>query len=93
MKVQIGIFECTGIMGQDLVHHFIQSTTILCDNYAYYITSQLYSGCMWLMKQVNVYSSTKILRKSEGYRDGIKEKRQDRDGIMELLKFAMPTSR
>ena len=31
MKVQIGIFECTGIMGQDLVHPYIQSTTVLCD--------------------------------------------------------------
>ena len=29
MKVQIGIFECTGIMGQDLVHPYIQSTTVL----------------------------------------------------------------
>ena len=28
--MQIGIFECTGIMGQDLVH--IQSTTKLFDN-------------------------------------------------------------
>ena len=33
MKVQIGIFECTGIMGQDLVHPYIQSTTVLCDMY------------------------------------------------------------
>ena len=31
MKVQIGIFECTGIMGQDLVHPYIQSTTVLFD--------------------------------------------------------------
>ena len=31
MKVQIGIFECTGIMGQDLVHPYIQSTTVPCD--------------------------------------------------------------
>ena len=31
MKVQIGIFECTGIMGQNLVHPYIQSTTVLCD--------------------------------------------------------------
>ena len=31
MKVQIGIFECTGIMGQDLIHPYIQSTTVLCD--------------------------------------------------------------
>ena len=31
MKVQIGIFECTGIMGQDLVLPYIQSTTVLCD--------------------------------------------------------------
>ena len=23
--------ECTGIMGQDLVHPYIQSTTVLCD--------------------------------------------------------------
>ena len=29
--MQIGIFECTGIMGQDLVHPYIQSTTVLCD--------------------------------------------------------------
>ena len=33
MKVQIGIFECTGIMGQDLVHPYIQSTTVLCDTF------------------------------------------------------------
>ena len=32
VKVQIGIFDCTDIMGQDLVHPYIQSTTILCDN-------------------------------------------------------------
>ena len=31
MTVQIEIFECTGIMGQDLVHSYIQSTTVLCD--------------------------------------------------------------
>ena len=31
MKVQIGIFECTGIMGQDLIHPYIQSTTVLSD--------------------------------------------------------------
>ena len=31
MKVQIGIFECTGIMGQDLIHPYIKSTTVLCD--------------------------------------------------------------
>ena len=31
VKVQIGIFKCTGIMGQDLVH--IQSTTVLCDTH------------------------------------------------------------
>ena len=32
LKVQIGIFECTGIMGQDLVHpYIIQSTTVFCD--------------------------------------------------------------
>ena len=31
VKVQIGIFECTGIMGQDLIHPYIQSTTVLCD--------------------------------------------------------------
>ena len=29
--MQIGIFECTGIMGQDLVHPYIQSTIVLCD--------------------------------------------------------------
>ena len=29
--MQIGILECTGIMGQDLVHPYIQSTTVLCD--------------------------------------------------------------
>ena len=28
--MQIGIFECTGIMGQDLVHPYIQSITVLC---------------------------------------------------------------
>ena len=33
MKVQIGIFECTGLMGQDLVHPYIQSTPVLCDTY------------------------------------------------------------
>ena len=32
VKVEIGIFECTGIMGQDLVHPYIQSTAILCDS-------------------------------------------------------------
>ena len=32
MKVKIGIFKCTGIMGQDLVHPYIPSTTVLCDN-------------------------------------------------------------
>ena len=31
VKAQIGIFKCTGIMGQDLVHPYIQSTTVLCD--------------------------------------------------------------
>ena len=31
IKVQIGIFECTGIMGQDLLYPYTQSTTILCD--------------------------------------------------------------
>ena len=35
MKVQIGIFECTGIMGQDLVHPYIQSSTVLCDTQAF----------------------------------------------------------
>ena len=35
MKVQIGIFKCTGIMGQDLVHPYIQGTTILCDTGLY----------------------------------------------------------
>ena len=31
VKVQIGIFKCTGIMGQDLIHPcIIQSTTVLC---------------------------------------------------------------
>ena len=30
-SMQIRIFECTGIMGQDLVHPYIQSTTVLCD--------------------------------------------------------------
>ena len=29
--MQIGILECTGIMGQNLVHSYIQSTTVLCD--------------------------------------------------------------
>ena len=29
--MQIGIFKCTGIMGQDLVHPYIQSTIVLCD--------------------------------------------------------------
>ena len=33
VKVQIGILECTGMMGQDLVHPYIQSTTVLCDNF------------------------------------------------------------
>ena len=33
MKVQIGIYKCTGIMGQDLIHPYIQSTTVLCDRY------------------------------------------------------------
>ena len=32
VKVQIEIFECTGIMGKDLVHPYIQSTTVLCDS-------------------------------------------------------------
>ena len=31
VKVQIGIFKRTGIMGQDLVYPYIQSTTVLCD--------------------------------------------------------------
>ena len=31
VKVQIRILECRGIMGQDLVHPYIQSTTVLCD--------------------------------------------------------------
>ena len=31
MKVKIGIIKCTGIMGQDLVHPYIQSTTVLFD--------------------------------------------------------------
>ena len=31
VKVQIGIFKCTVIMGQDLIHPYIQSTTVLCD--------------------------------------------------------------
>ena len=30
VKVQIGILECTGIMGQDLVHPSIQCTAVLC---------------------------------------------------------------
>ena len=29
--MKIGVFECTGIMGQDFVHPNIQSTTVLCD--------------------------------------------------------------
>ena len=32
VKVQIEIFECTGIMDQDLVHSYIQSNAVLCDN-------------------------------------------------------------
>ena len=31
MEVLIWIFKCTGIIGQDLIHPYIQSTTVLCD--------------------------------------------------------------
>ena len=50
MKVQIRIFECTGAMGQDLVHTYIQSTTILCDRrFTILVTVLIYLTviCRW----------------------------------------------
>ena len=53
VKVQIGIFKCTGIMGQDLIHPYIQSTTVLCYNgsttYIVYLfcTAGFYQWVYW----------------------------------------------
>ena len=44
MKVQIEIFKCTGIMGQDLVHPYIQSTTVLCDKYAFMTAGNIFES-------------------------------------------------
>ena len=32
VKVKIGFFKCMGMMLKNLVHPYIQSTTVLCDN-------------------------------------------------------------
>ena len=33
MKVLVGFFKCMGMMLKNLVHPYIQSTTVLCDPY------------------------------------------------------------
>ena len=46
--MQSGIFEYTGIMGQALVHPYIQSTTVLCDNCTLY---NMTCNNLWKLKQ------------------------------------------
>ena len=67
MKVQIGIFECTGIMGQDLVHPYIQSTTVLCDNANLQskgdlLPEAIFTGCQHKVTMATVLIGYKVVR-------------------------------
>ena len=55
MKVQIGIFQCTGMVGQDLVHPYnIQSTTVFCDIIIIHKSADSYVTVVVVSRQLDV---------------------------------------
>ena len=71
--MQIGIFECTGIMGKDLIHPYIQSTTVLCDiEKAYGLkvaqrhADDATSVNMWVTEMMSQEDNPIILYKQQG---------------------------
>ena len=59
VKVQIVIFECTCIIGQDLVHPYIQSTTVLCDTVSKILCQQyinMYCARLLILSSSNNYT-------------------------------------
>ena len=63
--MQIGIFECTGMMGQDFVHPYIQSTTVLCDYDRGFTLLWIYRACVIraivLCKNITLRSHTILI--------------------------------